>query len=88
MGLSIADIDQWNPESISAVGAASAARADAASQAGSRLKDLSAFKSWQGASSDAAQARTQGLASALDQHGRDASAVVNAVAARLDRLDP
>jgi hypothetical protein len=78
MGLSIADIDQWNPESISAVGAASAARADAASQAGSRLKDLSAFKSWQGAGSDAAQARTQGLASALDQHGRDASAVVNA----------
>jgi hypothetical protein len=79
MGLSIADIDKWNPESISAVGAASAARADAASQAGSRLKDLSAFKSWKGAASDAAQANTRVLAFALDQHGQAASTAVNAV---------
>jgi hypothetical protein len=78
MGLSIADIDKWNPESVSAVGAASAARAGAASQAGSRLQDLSAFKSWQGAGSDAAQARTRVLAFGLDQHGQTASAVVQA----------
>lgn len=79
MGLSIADIDQWNPESISAVGAASVARADAASRASSLLKDLSAFKSWQGAASDAAQTRTRILAFGLHQHGEAASAVVKAV---------
>lgn len=78
MGLSIADIDRWNPESIDAVGTASAARADAASQAGSRLNDLSAFASWQGAAADAAQARTQALAVGLDQHGQAVSTVVKA----------
>jgi hypothetical protein len=78
MGLSIADIDRWNPESISAVGAASAARADAASQAGSRLQKLSAFNNWQGAASDAAQAQTQVLAVGLDQHGQAVSAVAKA----------
>ena len=78
MGLSIADIDKWNPESISAVGAASATRADAASLAGSRLKDLSAFKSWQGTASDAAQTRTQVLALGLDHHGQAASTVATA----------
>ncbi|MCV7282820.1 hypothetical protein H7J88_24600 [Mycolicibacterium flavescens] len=78
MGLSIADIDKWSPESISAVGSASAARADAASQAGSRLKELSAFRSWQGAGADAAQARTQALALGLDLHNQDAAAVAKA----------
>ena len=55
MGLSIADIDTWNPESISAVGAAAAARAAAAQQASSGLQGLSAFDSWQGEAANAAQ---------------------------------
>lgn len=70
MGLSISDIDQWSPESISAVSAAIEARAEAAEQAGSRLKGLSVFDSWQGAGADAAQARTQVLADVVDQHGQ------------------
>jgi hypothetical protein len=86
MGLSIADIDRWNPESIDAVGTASAARADAASQAGSRLKDLSAFKSWQGAAADAAQARTQVLAVGLDQHAQAVSTVVKAANTAADEV--
>ncbi|MGE2726070.1 hypothetical protein [Mycolicibacterium pulveris] len=75
MGLSIADIDTWNPESISAVGTASAGRADAAAQANARLKNLSAFKSWQGTASDAAQTHTRILAFGLAQHSQAASKV-------------
>jgi|KBSSwiStaDraftv2_1062776.scaffolds.fasta_scaffold44364_3 hypothetical protein len=78
MGLSIADIDQWNPEAISAVGAASTARADAASQASSRLNGLSAFGSWQGDGANAARARTGMLAEGLDRHGQDVSAIAAA----------
>lgn len=78
MTLSIADIDKWDPESISAVGAASAARADAAAQAGSRLTALSTFSSWKGAGASAAQARTQVLAEGLEQHGQAASTVATA----------
>lgn len=78
MGLSIADIDTWNPESISAVGAAAAARAAAAQQASSGLQGLSAFDSWQGEAANAAQARTQTHAANLDHHGQSASAVATA----------
>jgi uncharacterized protein YukE len=86
MGLSIADIDRWNPESIDSVGTASAARAETASQAGSRLKDLSAFKSWQGAAADAAQARTQVLAVGLDQHSQAVSTVAKAANAAANEV--
>lgn len=75
MSLSIADIDNWNPESISAVGAASTARANAAAQASSRLTTLSAFNHWQGAGAGAAQARTRLLADGLDHHGQAASTI-------------
>jgi hypothetical protein len=78
MGLSIADIDGWNPESISAVGAASAGRANAAAQASSRLNGLSAFGSWQGDGANAAQSRTFMLAEGLDRHGQDVSTVATA----------
>ncbi|WP_319446968.1 MULTISPECIES: hypothetical protein [unclassified Mycobacterium] len=78
MSLSIADIDNWNPESISAVGAASTARANAAAEASSRLPALSAFNHWKGAGAGAAQARTQVLADGLEQHGQAASTVATA----------
>jgi hypothetical protein len=78
MSLSVADIDKWNPESLSAVGTASAARANAAAQASSRLAGLSAFNHWEGAGAGAAQARTQALADGLDQHGQAASTVATA----------
>lgn len=78
MGLSISDIDQWSPESISAVSAALADRAEAAEQASSRLKGLWAFDSWQGAGADAAQARTQVLADGIDQHGQAVATVSKA----------
>jgi hypothetical protein len=78
MSLSIADIDKWNPDSISAVGAASTARANAAAQAGSRLPTLSAFNHWQGAGASAAQARTGVLADGLDRHGQDVSTIATA----------
>lgn len=78
MGLSIADIERWSPESISAVGAASAARADAATQASSQLKGLSAFNHWQGDGAAAAQASTQVFAAGLDRHGQAASAIATA----------
>lgn len=75
MGLSVADIDEWDPESISAVGAAAAARAAAASEAWSSLMGLSAFDAWRGEGADAARARTEKYADGLDQHGQAASAV-------------
>lgn len=78
MGLSIADIDKWNPDSLDAVGTASKTRADAASQASSRLGNLSAFESWQGSSASAARQRTNVEADGLDQHSRDAAAVASA----------
>jgi hypothetical protein len=78
MSLSIVDIDNWNPESISAVGAASMARANAAAQASSRLAAISAFDHWKGAGAGAAQARTQVLADDLDHHGHAASTVATA----------
>ncbi|MDT5398042.1 MAG: hypothetical protein QOH27_1914 [Mycobacterium sp.] len=78
MSLSVADIDKWNPESLTAVGTASAARANAAAQASSRLAGLSAFNHWEGAGAGAAQARTQVLADGLDQHGQAASTVATA----------
>ena len=40
MGLSIADVDKWNPDSLTAVGAASTARANAAAEADSALRGL------------------------------------------------
>jgi hypothetical protein len=78
MGLSIADVDKWNPESLNAVGAASAARAGAASQATSALGGLSAFSSWHGDGAAAAQQRTQVHANGIEQHGLAASAVATA----------
>ncbi|WP_071286369.1 hypothetical protein, partial [Mycolicibacterium llatzerense] len=78
MGLSIADVDKWNPDSLSAVGAASTARASAAAEANSALRGLSAFDSWEGTGANAAQARTQAHADTLDGHGRGASAVATA----------
>ena len=78
MSLSVADIDKWNPGSISAVGTASTARANAAAQANSKLAGLSAFDHWQGAGAGAAQTRTQVLADGLDQHGQTASTVAAA----------
>lgn len=66
MGLSIADVDQWNPDSLNAVGAASTARANAAAEANSALRGLSAFDSWQGTGADAARVRTQAYADNLD----------------------
>ena len=75
MSLSIADIDRWSPEAITAVGAAATARAKVASQAGSRLKNLPVFDSWQGEGAKAAQARTHALAAGLERHGQAASAV-------------
>ncbi len=78
MGLSIADVDKWNPDSLSAVGAASTARASAAAEANSALRGSSAFDSWEGTGANAAQARTQAHADTLDGHGRGASAVATA----------
>lgn len=78
MGLSIADIDMWDPESISAVGAAAKARAEVASQASSGLRGLSAFDSWEGEGASAAEARTQAHATGLDLHCQAASAVATA----------
>ncbi len=86
MGLSISDIDQWSPESISAVSAAIAARAEAAEQAGSRLKGLSVFDSWQGAGADAAQVRTQVLADVIDQHGQAVVTVSKAATIAADEV--
>ncbi|BBZ56910.1 hypothetical protein MPHO_39020 [Mycolicibacterium phocaicum] len=80
MSLSIADIDRWSPEAITAVGAAATARAKVASQAGSRLKNLPVFDSWQGEGAKAAQARTYALAAGLERHGQAASAVAVATA--------
>ncbi|QRY47072.1 hypothetical protein JVX93_09870 [Mycolicibacterium boenickei] len=76
--MSIADIDIWNADSISAVGAASTARANAASQASTSLGGLSAFEKWQGSAAAAAQQRTRAHADGLDQHRRGASAVTQA----------
>jgi hypothetical protein len=78
MNLSVADIDKWNPESISAVVTASTARANAAAQASSKLAALSAFDHWQGAGAGAAQTRTQVLADGLAEHGQTASTVAAA----------
>ncbi|RUP27040.1 MAG: hypothetical protein EKK51_28255 [Mycolicibacterium sp.] len=78
MGLSIADVDKWNPDSLTAVGAASTARANAAAEADSALRGLSAFDSWQGTGANAARVRTQAYADNLDGHGREASAVATA----------
>ncbi|MUL65628.1 hypothetical protein BOO86_14210 [Mycobacterium sp. CBMA 234] len=71
-------MDKWSPDSLSAVGAASTARANAAAEAKSALGGLSAFDSWQGAASTAAQARTQIYADGLGQHGQDVSKVATA----------
>ncbi|MCV7268204.1 hypothetical protein [Mycolicibacterium doricum] len=84
--MSISDIDQWSPESISAVSAALADRAGAAEQASSRLKGLSAFDSWQGAGADAAQARTQVLAVGIDQHGQAVATVSKAATIAADEV--
>ncbi|MGE2690593.1 hypothetical protein [Mycolicibacterium pulveris] len=86
MAMSISDIDQWSPESINAVGAAVAARADAAEQASSRLNGLSAFKSWQGAGSDAARARTQVLADGIDLHGQAVASISKAAKAAANEV--
>lgn len=78
MGLSVADIDVWNPDSLSAVGAASKTRAMAASRASAGLGGLSAFDKWQGSAACAAQQRTRAHADCLDRHRQGASVVTQA----------
>ncbi len=59
MGLSIADIERWRSRVHQCGRREQAARADAATQASSQLKGLSAFNHWQGDGAAAAQASTR-----------------------------
>lgn len=78
MTLSIDDIDRWDPDAITAVGQASANRAQSATQTGNTLRDLPAFDSWKGQASAAALQKTQAQAAGLESHGQDASGISNA----------
>lgn len=78
MTLTIADIDQWDPEAVAAVGTASGVRAESATETSSVLGALPAFTTWSGDASQAASVATSLRRTVLDEHGLEAAGIASA----------
>jgi hypothetical protein len=77
-GLSVADIDRWNPGDVREVFHAARSRAEANQLASHGLATLPAFQTWGGAAADAAKHAVGQTRKDLDQDGREALAVAMA----------
>jgi hypothetical protein len=72
VGLSLADVQGWDPEQIDEVSAAAAQRARTSSQTAEDLRNLSVFGSWKGEAGEAAQQAMQQSATKLSLSAKEA----------------
>jgi hypothetical protein len=72
VGLSLADVQHWDPEQIDDVSAAAAQRARTSSQTAQDLRNLSVFGSWKGEAGEAAQQAMQQSATKLSMSAKEA----------------
>jgi hypothetical protein len=68
MGMSLTDLDRWDPESIRAVAAAASSRAEHFREVARGLDTIVARLEWAGASRDAAEARAKTISTTLINH--------------------
>lgn len=86
-GLSVADIDRWQPGDVREVFHAARSRNEANQVAADGLSTLPAFQSWGGEAADAAKRSVDQTRKDLDQDGREALAVAMAADRAADGID-
>lgn len=86
-GLSVADIDRWQPGDVREVFHAARSRAEANQLASHGLVTLPAFRSWGGAAADAAKNAVEQTRKDLDKDGREALAVAMAADRAADGIE-
>lgn len=85
-GLSLVDIDRWNPDAVREVFHAARNRAEATSIAADALATLPVFATWGGRAADAAGNAIEATRRDLDAHGNEALAVARAADRAADRI--
>jgi hypothetical protein len=86
-GLSVADIDRWQPTDVREVFHAARSRHEANELARDGLARLPAFQSWGGAAADAAKNSVEQTRKDLDKDGREALAVAMAADRAADGIE-
>ncbi|GAB2664082.1 hypothetical protein GCM10027169_28080 [Gordonia jinhuaensis] len=81
MGISMAEVQKWNPDDIAAVFGISSNIADHASVTALRVSNLPAFESWTGDAAKDATEATEKTKKALELHGKKAQDVADAARA-------
>ena len=79
MGISLSDLDKWNPDAINAVFSAVTDHSQATSQTSHGLGQVMSSVPWKGTAYDAARAASTGIQRDLDLHAKQYDAVANAV---------
>jgi hypothetical protein len=86
-GLSVADIDRWQPGDVREVFHAARSRNEANQLASQNLATLPAFQSWGGVAADAAKHAVEQTRKDLDKDGREALAVAMAADRAADGIE-
>jgi hypothetical protein len=86
-GLSVADIDRWQPGDVREVFHAARSRNEANQLASHGLATLPAFQTWGGAAADAAKNSVEQTRKDLDKDGREALAVAMAADRAADGIE-
>jgi hypothetical protein len=86
-GLSVADIDRWQPGDVREVFHAARSRDEANQLARQDLATMPAFQSWGGSAADAAKHAVEQTRKDLDQDGREALAVAMAADRAADGIE-
>jgi hypothetical protein len=86
-GLSVADIDRWQPGDVREVFHAARSRTEANQLASQNLATLPAFQSWGGVAADAAKHAVEQTRKDLDKDGREALAVAMAADRAADGIE-
>lgn len=81
MGISMAEVQKWNPDDIAAVFGISSNIADHASVTALKVSNLPAFESWTGDAAKDATEATEKTKKALELHGKKAQDVADAARA-------
>lgn len=87
MTITVADIHRWDGGDVRDVAGAARSRGQAAVEAADGIADLSAFESWGGEASEAAEDANGDIRSQLRLHGEEAVAVADAADEAADAID-
>ena len=85
MGMSLADLDQWDPDAIHAVFSAVTDHSETTRQTSHGLGQVMNSVPWEGAAYDAGATANAGIQKDLDLHGEQLDAVANAAKGRRSR---